>query len=44
MDQKLKIGIIGAGIHGIINALFLQKKGFNVPLFDSDERGSPAAS
>ena len=44
MDKKLKIGIIGAGIQGISNALFLQKKGFNVTIFDRDEPGSPAAS
>jgi len=44
MKKKLKIGIIGAGIQGISNALFLQKKGFNVTIFDRDEPGSPAAS
>ena len=44
MDKELKIGIIGAGIQGISNALFLQKKGFNVTIFDRDEPGSPAAS
>ena len=44
MKNKLKIGIIGAGIQGISNALFLQKKGFNVTIFDRDEPGSPAAS
>jgi len=44
MNKKLKIGIIGAGIQGISNALFLQKKGFNVTIFDRDEPGSPAAS
>ena len=44
MDKKLKIGIIGAGIQGISNALFLQKKGFAVTIFDRDEPGSPAAS
>ena len=43
-EKKLKIGIIGAGIQGISNALFLQKKGFNVTIFDRDEPGSPAAS
>ncbi|MDC1246254.1 FAD-binding oxidoreductase [Pelagibacteraceae bacterium] len=42
--MKLKIGIVGAGIQGISNALFLQKKGFNVTVFDRDEPGSPAAS
>ena len=44
MEKKLKIGIVGAGIQGISNALFLQKKGFNVKIFDRDEPGSPAAS
>jgi len=44
MEKKLEIGIIGAGIQGISNALFLQKKGFNVTIFDRDEPGSPAAS
>ena len=44
MEIKLKIGIVGAGIQGISNALFLQKKGFQVTIFDRDEPGSPAAS
>ena len=44
MNKKLKIGIIGSGIQGISNALFLQKKGFEVVIFDKDEPGSPAAS
>ena len=44
MNNNKKIGIIGAGIQGISNALFLQKKGFNVTIFDRDEPGSPAAS
>ena len=44
MSKKLKIGIIGAGIQGISNGLFLQKKGFDVTIFDKDEPGSPAAS
>ncbi len=44
MAHKLKIGIIGCGIQGISNALFLQKKGFRVSIFDRDEPGSPAAS
>ena len=44
MNNKLKIGIIGAGIQGISNALYLQKKGFDVTIFDRDEPGSPAAS
>jgi len=44
MAKKLKIGIVGAGIQGISNALFLQKKGFEVTIFDRDEPGSPVAS
>jgi D-hydroxyproline dehydrogenase len=44
MEKKIKIGIIGAGIQGISNALFLQKKGFEVTIFDKDEPGSPVAS
>ena len=44
MQKKLKVGIIGAGIQGISNALFLQKKGYEVTIFDKDEPGGPAAS
>ena len=44
MKKNLKIGIVGGGIQGISNALFLQKKGFSVTIFDKDEPGSPAAS
>ena len=44
MKKNLKIGIVGAGIQGISIALFLQKKGFSVTIFDRDEPGSPAAS
>ena len=44
MEKKLKIGIVGAGIQGISNALFLQKKGFEVTIFDRDDPGSPTAS
>jgi len=44
MEKNLKIGIVGAGIQGISNALFLQKKGFSVTIFDRDNPGSPAAS
>ena len=44
MNHKSRIGIVGAGIQGISNALFLQKKGFDVTIFDKDEVGSPAAS
>ena len=43
MEKNLKIGIIGAGIQGISNALFLQKKGFELSIFDRDQPGSPAA-
>ena len=44
MNKNIKIGIIGAGIQGVSNALFLQKKGFNVTIFDRDNPGSQAAS
>lgn len=44
MTKKLKVGIIGAGIQGVCNALFLQKKGFQVTLFDREEPGNQAAS
>ena len=44
MNKNIKIGIIGAGIQGVSNALFLQKKGFNVTIFDRDMPGSHAAS
>ena len=44
MSRNLKVGIIGSGIQGVSNALFLQKKGFDVTIFDRDEPGSPAAS
>ena len=44
MNNSIKVGIIGAGIQGISNALFLQKKGFNVTIFDRENPGSPAAS
>ena len=44
MQKKLKIGIVGCGIQGISNALFLQKKGFNVTIFDKEEPGSPVTS
>ena len=42
--QNLKIGIIGAGIQGVCSALFLQKKGYAVTLFDKENPGSSAAS
>ena len=44
MTKNLNIGIVGAGIQGVSNALFLQKKGFNVTIFDRDNPGSHAAS
>ena len=44
MSKNLKVGIIGSGIQGVSNGLFLQKKGFDVTIFDRDEPGSPAAS
>ena len=43
MEEKIiRIGVIGAGIQGVCNALFLQKKGFEVTLFDRDEPGNSA--
>ena len=42
-DKNLKIGIVGAGIQGVCNALFLQKKGYQVILFDRDEPGNAAS-
>jgi len=44
MNNKLSVGIVGAGIQGISNALFLQKKGFEVTIFDRENPGSPVAS
>ena len=41
--KKFRIGIIGAGIQGVCNALFLQKKGFDVVIFDKDEPGCGAS-
>ena len=41
--KKIKIGIVGAGIQGICNALFLQKKSYEVTLFDRDEPGNAAS-
>ena len=43
MTNKLKVGIVGAGIQGVCNALFLQKKGYQVTLFDRDEPGNSAS-
>ena len=43
MTNKLWVGIVGAGIQGVCNALFLQKKGFQVTLFDRDEPGNSAS-
>ena len=44
MDKNLRVGIVGAGIQGVSNALFLQRKGFNVTIFDRDNPGAQAAS
>ena len=44
MNKNIKIGVIGAGIQGVSNALFLQKKGFEVTIFDRDIPGSHVAS
>ena len=42
-NNKVRIGVIGAGIQGVCNSLFLQKKGFQVTLFDRDEPGNSAS-
>ena len=42
--KKFRIGIIGSGIQGVCTALFLQKKGYEVTLFDKEEPGGTAAS
>ena len=41
-NKKIEVGVIGAGIQGVCNALFLQKKGFKVTLFDRDDPGNSA--
>ena len=41
--NNIKIGIIGAGIQGVCAALFLQKKGYQVTLFDRNEPGNAAS-
>ena len=41
--SKSEVAIIGAGIQGVCNALFLQKKGIKVTLFDKDEPGCSAS-
>jgi len=43
VNNNKKIGIIGAGIQGVCSALFLQKKGCQVTLFDRDEPGNAAS-
>ena len=43
-NQRLHVGIIGAGIQGVCSGLFLIKKGFLVTLFDKDEPGNLSAS
>ena len=40
MNKNTAVGIVGAGIQGVSNALFLQKKGFDVTIFDRDNPGS----
>ena len=43
MQRKERVAIIGAGIQGVCTALFMQKKGFNITLFDRDEPGNAAS-
>ena len=42
--KKIRIGIIVSGIQGVCSALFLQKKDYEITLFDREEPGSSAAS
>ena len=42
-EKNIKVGIVGAGIQGVCCALFLQKKGYQVTLFDRDEPGNAAS-
>ena len=42
--ENEKIGILGAGIQGVCTALYLQKKGYDITLFDRDQPGNYAAS
>ena len=42
-ENIFKVGIIGAGIQGVCTALFLQKKGYQVTLFDRDQPGNSAS-
>jgi len=44
MKKNIKIGIVGAGIQGVCNALFLQKKGYQVTIFDRDDPAKSSAS
>ena len=44
MSENLKIGIVGAGIQGVCNALFLQKNGYRVTLFDREKPENRSAS
>ena len=44
MSENLSIGIVGAGIQGVCSALFVQKKGHKVTLFDKNNPGVSAAS
>jgi len=43
VNNNIKIGIVGAGIQGVCSGLFLQKKGYQVTLFDRDEPGNAAS-
>ena len=42
-EKNVKVAIVGAGIQGVCSALFLQKKGFQVTLFDRDDPGNAAS-
>ena len=44
MNKNIKVCIVGSGFQGVSNALFFQKKGFNVTIFDRDNPCAHAAS
>ena len=44
MKKNYKIGVIGTGIQGVCNALFLQKKGYEVTIFDKNDPAKNSAS
>ena len=43
-NSRSSVGVIGAGIQGVCNSLFLIKKGFKVTIIDRDDPGEVSAS